>query len=140
MELTTKSYNNKTTFTGEPIQNLWCRDTYWQHITNVLGYNPFKETNGCRLRKCQYEPNICRGAHCVNNIKPLKHINNFNRLDKAKYNWVQLYNNIISTLEADSSKIILEDHKRKIADLTSMNFIDVIQLWRNFACYYRKIS
>ncbi len=140
MASTTKAYNNKNTLTSESTQNLWCRDTYWQHITNVLGYSPFKETNGCRLRQCQYEAGSCRGAHCAKDLKPLKHISSYNRLDKAKYNWVQLYNEIVSSLQTDAPKVILEEHKRKIADVATKNFIEVIQLWREFACYYRKIA
>ena len=137
----TKTYNNKNTFTSESTQNLWCRDTYWQHINNVLGYNPFKETNGCHLRQCQYEAGTCRGAHCSADIKPLKHINTFNRLDKAKYDWVQLYLGLVESLQSNVTKIILEEHKRKIADVVSTaDFISVIQLWREFACHYRKIA
>lgn len=136
----TKIFSNKNTITSESTQNLWCRDTYWQHISDVVGYNPFKETNGCRLRQCQYGASECRGAHCSNNIKPLKHISSYNRLDKTKYNWIQLYFGIITSLQNDSSKLILEEHKRKIADATSINFIKVIQLWRELACYYRKIQ
>ena len=140
MASNTKSYNNKNTLTSESTQNLWCRDTYWQHICHMLGYNPFKETNGCRLRHCQYEASTCRGAHCAQDIKPLKHISSFNRLDKAKYDWVRLYNGIVSSLQSNAPKLILEEHKRKIADLDTMNFIEAIQLWREFACIYRKIA
>jgi len=140
MASTTKAYNNKTTLTSDSTQNLWCRDTYWQHITNVLGYSPFKETNGCRLRQCQFEAGTCRGAHCAKDLKPLKHISSYNRLDKSKYNWVQLYYGIVSSLQTNGPKVILEEHKRKIADVATMNFIETIQLWREFACYYRKIA
>lgn len=131
---------NKTTLTSATTQNLWCRDTYWQHISNVLGYNPFKETNGCRLRKCQYEPNLCRGAHCSQDIKTLKHISSYNRLDKTKYDWIQLYKGIVSSIQSDAPRVTLEEHKRKIADISTKNFIEIIQMWRDFACYYRKIS
>ncbi len=141
MASTTKTYNNKNTLTSESTQNLWCRDTYWQHINNVLGYNPFKETNGCRLRHCQFEAGTCRGAHRSEDIKALKHISSYNRLDKGKYNWVQLYNELVGSLQSNVPKIILEEHKRKIADVVATtNFIEVIQLWREFACYYRKIA
>jgi hypothetical protein len=136
----TKTFSNKNTITSESTQNLWCRDTYWQHISTVIGYNPFKETNGCRLRQCQYGVSECRGAHCSKDIKPLKHISSYNRLDKTKYNWVQLYFGIITSLENDSSKVLLEDHKRKFADASSMNLIELIQFWRELACYYRKIQ
>lgn len=136
----TRIYSNKNTVTSESTQNLWCRDTYWQHISTTIGYNPFKETNGCRLRQCQYGASECRGAHCSKDIKPLKHISSYYRLDKTKYNWSQLYFGIINSLENDSTKVILVDHKRKIADVQSMNFIELIQFWRELACYYRKIQ
>jgi hypothetical protein len=136
----TKPNSNKNTLTSQSTQNLWCRDTYWQHITNVLGYSPFKETNGCRLRKCQFEPGSCRGAHCATDLKPLGHISSYNRLNKSKYNWVGLYNGLVSSLQADAPKLILEEHKRKIADVPTQNFVEVIQLWRELACYYRKIA
>ena len=140
MAYTNKTYNKTTSTSVSTAQNLWCRDTFWQHIINVLGHNPFKETNGCRLRQCQYDSDKCRGAHCQADLKPYDHIKKYNRTDKANYNWVQLYNALVSSLETNASKIILEEHKCKIADLSTMNFIEIIQLWREFACYYRKIS
>lgn len=140
MSTTTKPVNNNTTLTSGSTQNLWCRETMWQHVTRVLGHNPFRESNGCRLRTCQYDASTCRGAHCVTDIKPLPHISAYNRLDKSKYNWPQLYNGIVSSLQTDGSKVILADHKRKIADIASFNFVEVIQFWREMACYYRKLG
>jgi len=139
MSSTTK-YVNKTTLTSGSTQNLWCREAMWQHVTNVLGRNPFSESNGCRLRQCQYDPSTCRGAHCAKDIKPLPHISAYHRLDKSKYDWVQLYDGVVSSLQTDGSKIILAEHKRKIADIARFNFIEAIQLWREMACHYRKLG
>ena len=140
MSSNSKPINNKTTLTSGSTQNLWCREAMWQHVTKVLGRNPFSEANGCRLRQCQYDASTCRGAHCAADIKALPHINTYKRLDKSKYDWPQLYDGIISSIQNDGPKIILADHKRKIADIATLNFVEAIQLWREMACIYRKLG
>ena len=132
--------NNNTTVTADSAQNLWCRDTYWQHINTTVGFNMFKETNGCRLRYCNKSPNECRGAHKSEDIKPLSHISAHNRLDKSRFNWVQLYLGIVSCFQLNASKVLSEEHKQKIAESNTINFVELIQLWRDYACYYRKIK
>jgi hypothetical protein len=157
----TKSNLNKNTdtSTNKSPQNLWCRDCFGQYVKSTTDYECFKETNGCRLRKCPYSDSECRGAHSAHAIKPLKHISSFNRLDKSKYDWVNLYIGVIESLKRDSiklinkehinkvSKVILEDNLKdsltEIQDATqssSFTFIDVIKLWRELSCIYRKIQ
>jgi hypothetical protein len=140
MSTTIKPVNNKTTITSGSTQNLWCREAMCQHVINLLGYSPFSQSNGCRVRQCQYEASTCRGAHLAKDIKPLPHISTFNRLDKSRYDWVQLYKNIVSSLQNEEPNVILAEHKRRIADIASLNFVDAIQLWREMSCYYRKLA
>jgi hypothetical protein len=140
MSSITKVNNNKTTLTSGSTKNLWCRDAMWQYYIDVLGRNPFSQSNGCRLRQCQYDASTCRGAHCATDIKPLPHINTYNRLDKSKYDWPQLYDGIVSSLQTDGPKVILADHARKIADVATLNFVEAIHLWREMACHYRKLG
>lgn len=141
-----KSYNNNTytapkkAGTSNPEKNLWCREVYWKVIEGKLGYRPFKETNGCHLRNCNRESCDCRGAHSADELKPFKHIQEFNRLDKATYNWAALHDAIITTLQTNSSKIKSEEHKRILSGIPTMNFFEAIRTWREMACFYRKIA
>jgi hypothetical protein len=146
---TKSTFNNNNTQTRKPPQNLWCRDCYAPYITNVVGYKCFKETNGCRLRQCQYSATDCRGAHSADAIKPLKHISSFNRLDKSKYDWVTLYIGVIESFKKDSIKLIDREHISKVSKFLSEDsleekstytFIDAIKLWRELSCIYRKIQ
>ena len=120
-------------------KNLWCREVYWKVIETNLGYRPFKESNGCRLRYCNRDAQNCRGAHTKEELSVFKHITDFNNIDKSKYNWVYLYNQIIDVLEKSNSKVILKEHKENINNIKSLNFFDVLRLWRDYACYYRKL-
>ncbi len=130
----------RKTLTSDSTQNLWCRDTYWQYIVDSLGFNPFKETNGCHLRSCNHNAEDCRGAHTLESVKPLPHIVKFNKLDKAKFDWVKLYNCVKQTLTQDIPKVHSKEHLEYLGKLSSMNFIELIQLWRNMACYYNKLA
>jgi hypothetical protein len=143
--------NNTNTHTTP--QNLWCRPCYGQHIKTLIGFNCFKETNGCRLRQCPYSDTDCRGAHSAAAIKPLKHISSYNRLDKSGYDWVNLYIGVIESLNKDSIKLIDKEHISKISKFIikenikdcldiaeSLSFIDAIKLWRDLSCIYRKIQ
>ncbi len=134
-----KKFTNKHTDTA-PRQNLFCRDAMWPLIIAELGYNPFKETNGCTLRHCQYEAHSCRGAHTLADLKPLSHIVKYNSINKATYDWVRLYNSIKDSIKADSAKITATEFRPRIEAIDTLNFIDLIQLWRELACHYRKIA
>lgn len=147
MTTMTKSYNNTNTYTApkkfgalNPEKNLWCREVYWKVIESQLGFRPFKETNGCHLRSCNRESHECRGAHNASELKPFKHIKEFNRVDKATYNWSQLFFELISTLQRDGIRVKSEEHKRIIANVSTMNFFEAIRTWRELACVYRKIA
>lgn len=137
MSTNNKSFNN---FTNDPVKNLWCRDAMWPEVIKAAKYNPFVQYNGCKLRKCKYNHDECRGAHSFEDIKPYPHIRNFNRLDKNKYAWCNLYFEIISSLKSNLPMVILIEHKNKIAVVLTKNFIEIIQLWREMACYYRKLA
>ena len=140
MSTISKSYNNTNNTVSNPEKNLWCREIYWKVIEEQLGFRPFKETNGCHLRSCMRKPHECRGAHDASELKPFKHIQDFNRLDKTTYNWSNMYWKIISCLQKDGSRVKSEEHKRLIANVSSMNFFEAIRAWRELACFYRKIS
>lgn len=138
-----KPINKHKPFTSDSTQNLLCRDEMWQDVVRSLGRDVdeiFSQRNGCTLRKCNKSASECRGAHCIADIKPLHHITKYNKVDKVNYDWVKLYLNILKTMEQDLIMVKKEEHKRCINDLTSMNFIDLIQLWRNMACYYNKAA
>lgn len=144
MSNNTKSSNQYNTASKRSTipqeKNLWCREVYWKVIEEELGYRPFKETNGCHLRYCNRDPEECRGAHTIEDLKPFKHVLQFERLDKAKYNWALLYSSIIDILQKDSERVNNEDHKRTLATVPTMNFFEAMRTWREMACYYRKTA
>jgi hypothetical protein len=120
-------------------QNFWCRNKYCQHLISIHGRNIFKETNGCLIKECRIKPEDCRGAHDEKLIKALPSIYKFNQVKKDSIDWIKLYLEIKTTIENDKIKLKSIDHKEKTNDLTKYNFIELIQLWRYLACFYRKL-
>ncbi len=121
-------------------KNFWCRDTLWPSMIKSLGFNPFKEVFGARLRHCTFEKDKCRGAHSLEDITVLPNIEMFNKIDKSKYNWIKLYQSILTVLNDDYKKLKFEEHKKLIDNIkTSNNLIEVVQVWRYLANYYRKL-
>jgi hypothetical protein len=121
-------------------QNLWCRNKYCQHINTLYNKKIFKETNGCYLKECKSRDDECRGAHSDQIIKILPNIYKFNSIKKNSIDWVKIYLEIIDSINKDKSKIHNLDHLQKTSDLSKYNFIELIQMWRELACYYRKIA
>lgn len=121
-------------------KNMWCREVYWKVIKEQLGYSPFKETNGCHLRFCNRDTSNCRGAHDVSEIKPFYYITEYNNINKATYNWAELFSEILACLQKDSYKIQIDKHKQMLSDITSQNFFDVIRTWKILARFYRKLA
>ena len=125
---------------GESSQNLLCRDSFAQTIINSYGFNPFKETNGCRLRCCPKRPTECRGAHDLHDLKALPHIVKFDALNKATYNWVRLFVAIKKTISDNAPNVKNADYSLRISNLSENNFFEAIQLWRELACFHRKLA
>jgi hypothetical protein len=121
-------------------QNFWCRNKYCQHLNILYGKQIFKETNGCILKECRTPASECRGAHNESSIKVLSSIYKFNFMKKNSIDWVKLYLEIIDSINNEKSKIHNLEHKDKTSNLIIYNFIELIQLWRNLSCYYRKIA
>jgi hypothetical protein len=145
MHSTIKPFNNTHTFPKKTHifnseKNLWCRNIYWKVINDELGICPFKQTNGCQLRSCSRESHECRGAHDISELKPFNHIQKFNRLNKASYNWSLLFFEITSSLKKDGQQVKLDEHKLIIANVPRFNFFEAIRTWKDMACYYRKIA
>lgn len=121
-------------------QNLWCRNKYCQHLNSLYTKKIFKETNGCYLKECKSRDEECRGAHSEQLIKILPNIYKYNSIKKSSIDWVKIFLEILESIEKDKIKIHNSDHKQKTSDLTKYDFIELIQLWRELACYYRKIA
>lgn len=121
-------------------QHFWCRSKYCEYINNSYGSNIIKESNGSFLKRCQLNDQDCKGAHNEQSIKLLPNLYKYNNIKKNTINWIELYLNIIECINRDKSKIINHIHKDKADQIDKYNFIELIQLWRKFACYYRKIA
>jgi len=129
-----------STLNTNNTQNFWCRNKYCQHLNTLYHIPIFKETHGCVLIECKSKSTECRGAHDEKSIKVLPSIYKFNSMKKNTIDWVKLYLDIINAIESNKIKIHNPDYKQKTSDLTRYNFIELIQLWRDLACYYRKIA
>jgi len=124
----------------ENTKNLWCRDARVQNIIQILGKNPFKQGRGFHIRECN-KGNECLGAHIRDDIRPYPHVNKWERTDKSTFNFPQMYNVMIEVITKDKTK--MKDYsqfKTRIDKLNELNFIELLQLWRELSCYYRKIS
>jgi hypothetical protein len=60
-------------------------------------------------------------------------------MKKNNIDWVKLYLEIIDVIQNNKSKIHNLEYKQRTHDLTKYTFIEIIQLWRELACYHRKI-
>ena len=120
----------------EPTKTYWCRDARAFDIVKIIGFVPFHK--GFNMRKCSY-PN-CRGAHCLEEIKTIPHIHKWNHIDKSKYNFADMFVNIVSVINRDKSKVFpFSFFNEQISKVSTMNFIEVLQLWHDLSCHYRKI-
>ena len=101
-----------------------CKFTYAKLITDKLKWTPFVGKSGRPLnpRPCEYE---CKCAHSFDKIKLFPSIYQFNSIDKGKYDWVALYVALTKTLKDDRN-------------IKGMNFIQLIQRWKNLATENRK--
>jgi hypothetical protein len=125
-------------------KNLWCRDTLVQKMINDLGRNPFIHGKGFSIRVCK-NGKECKGAHSSDEIVIFPNIRTWNNTDKTTINFPELYFQIIDVINNDKTKIkssddISKDFITRILKLSEYNFIEALQLWRELATYYRRIS
>ena len=119
-------------------KNLWCRDARVAEIKKILGRNPFKEARGCHVRECK-NGSACRGAHKKDEILALPHIEKWERLDKSLYNFPEVYFEIYNVIKTQKTDIKDATLKKKVDDLDSLTFIEIVQSWRELSCYHRRI-
>lgn len=130
----------KNTNTFTPIKNLWCREAKAKQIIDVLGFNPFRQGKGYHVRDCSYGQD-CRGCHSRDEFVVLSHISKWNRIDKSTFNFSEMYTDIIRAIKDDTQKVKdSQGFKNRINNLNELNFVEVLQLWRDLSCYYRKIA
>lgn len=125
-------------------KNLYCRDTYWQIIRNKLGFNPFINVPGSRLRNCKFGSN-CRGAHSEDELIMLPNIKEFEKKPKNELDLVSIYQTILLALNRDKNRVRKEDFKNEIEQVLqdskkeTPDFIYTLQTWRIITSYHRKI-
>lgn len=125
---------------GPITKNLWCRDTRGQEVVRILGFNPFTEEKGCRVRECTYGKE-CKGAHSLSEFIITPHINRWLKLNKATFPFCDLHNEIVNVIKSDKVKIKdNNDLVIKINTIDTMNFIEQLNLWHDLSCYYRKMA
>jgi len=122
-------------------KNLFCKTARANEIISLIGYNPFT-TQGkeYRIRECPYGTD-CKGAHSKEEFQNYLHITKYNNIDKSTFNFPELNAEIIQVLSDDKNKMKgCENLKEKIKIITELNFIELVQLWHDLACFYRKLS
>jgi hypothetical protein len=120
-------------------KSLWCRNHYLKVIQSEIGRNPFVGINGIEIKDCPNDAKSCYGMHSSDEFVYLHHNDVFNQLDKAKYDWVKLFLALKQSIKNDISRANNPEHKKKYETIDQMDFIEVIQFWRELACYYRKL-
>ena len=121
-------------------KNLYCRDAKANEIIRILGINPFNTGKGCNIRECPYGTD-CKGAHRKEEIQIYPHISKWNNLDKSKFDFIKIYKNLLETITKDKTKIKgINDFKNKLENINELNFIELIQLWHDLSCCYRKLA
>jgi len=118
-------------------KNLFCRDHYHQLINNVYNDNVFRSIQGARLRQCTYGKE-CRGAHSEDEIHVTPANHHFNILDKSKIDFVSIYYEIVDVFEKSKSKVINPELNSRINNYLNLNFIELLNLWYDLACFHRK--
>jgi hypothetical protein len=127
--------------THENKKNLFCKTARANEIISLIGYNPFT-TQGkeYRIRECPYGAD-CKGAHTKEEFQNFTHITRFNHLDKSTFNFIELNKEILQVLNDDKVKIKgNETFKEKLKIINELNFIELVQLWHDLACFYRKLA
>lgn len=107
-------------------KNLLCRHVLYSKLTGKY--------NICKFGDC------CRGAHSEENIVLYPGNKLFKELDKSTYNFSLLFEKIKETIIQEKFKVKLEKHVNMIDNINKLNNIELLQFWRELACYYRKIS
>jgi hypothetical protein len=134
--------NNNNLFNEANTKNLWCRDTLVHNMIKKLGRVPFVQGKGFSIRECT-NGSACKGAHTNDEIILFPNYKIWNRVDKTTFNFPDLYFQIINVINIDKFKMKMsEDAKQfkiRIEKISELNFIEVLQLWRDLATYFRKI-
>jgi len=119
-------------------KNFFCRDEYWQLINSLYQRSVFKSIKGATLRKCTRSD--CRGAHCESEIQTLPSVHQFKVCDKSKINLVAMYNSIREEFKNSLSKVKHQEYIDKLANYETMNFVELLNLWFDITCFYRKLK
>jgi len=129
-------------------KNLLCRHALYNELTGEqhasIACSTIKEVQGTSLvliehNTCKFGDS-CRGAHSEKDIVLYPGNKHFNELDKSTYNFSLLFEKIKKTIISEKYKVKLEKHVNMIDNIDKLNNIELLQLWRKLACYYRKIS
>jgi len=125
----------------ENKKNLFCKTARANEIISLIGYNPFTaQGKEYRLRECLYGTD-CKGAHSKEEFQNFSHIARFNHLNKSTFNFIELNTEILQVLVNDKNKIKGSDaFKDKIKFINELNFIELVHLWHDLACFYRKLA
>ena len=137
--------NNNNNDNKEAWKNLWCRNARVNNIIKILGRNPFTQSPGNHIRQC-FDHSNCRGAHTKEEIRVLPQFPKWTRVDKTAFNFIEIYFEILTVINNEKSKMrqsidedIIKLHE-KIKKINELNFIEIVQVWRGLACYYRKLA
>lgn len=119
------------------MKNSICRDSFPQLYADACGvkkeriFDRYTCTRTCRFG------DKCIGSHSLNDLFFAPHNARFALADKKRIDFVQIYNSIINTFESEKSKVIEPTLKERVECYPKLNFIQLMNLWYDLACYHR---
>ena len=127
--------------THENKKNLFCKTARANEIISLIGYNPFTALGKeYRIRECPYGAE-CKGAHSREEFQNFTHISRFNNLDKSTFNFIDVNTELLQVINNDKVKMKSgEIFKDKIKIINELTFIELVQLWHDLSCFYRKLA
>ena len=129
---------NKGRINNDITKDYICRQTIVQSIIKETGMNQFE--SNVNTKPCTFG-DICRGAHSIETMKIKPHIYQWKKIDKSKFDFINIHMEVLKSIKENKQKMFPNNiFSERVSMIDGLNFIELINLWRELACYYRKIG
>lgn len=109
-------------------KKFFCRYAFAKHVCKTVGFNPFTEGKGQRVRRCP-RGNDCNGAHCEEHLRVQPFIKKFESLDFSTLDLGNYNKAIFTVINEAVGKVQDAELKGQLNDFKTMNFVERLQLW-----------
>ena len=118
-------------------KNSICRDSFPQLYADAIGVKKeFIFDRYTCTRMCRYGDK-CIGSHSLNELFFAPHNARFALNDKKRIDFVQIYVSIIKVFDLEKTMVIEPNLRNRIENYQELNFIQLLNLWYDLACYHR---